>query len=215
FLFSSGSSDSKQKAKNQDAALAALFGGGGGAGGGSSGRSRSSDESLSSSDFWKAGVPDKPIQDKDEPGKKNGDEPELLDPVSAGNPINPQTGQPYPDSVMKQFDDLRKKFPGNDIIPRRKSPEETKKEETDRQNVFAVQSLVAQGRASQAQIDQFYDYQTKPIKDRLELLDYVLKEQGSSMAPDVKEQYDKILQMNKQQLTALDEARKRAASGGR
>ncbi len=208
FLFSSpGSSREGQKKNSEQAALASLFGGGGG----NTGRSSSGDGGITGSDFWKAGVPDKPITDKDDVGgKKNSDEPELLDPVSAGNPINPQTGQPYPDSVMKQFDDLRKKFPDNDIIPKRKSPEDAKKEEEGRQKMFGVQTLVASGKASRDQVEQFYDFQAKPVRDRLQLLEYVMKEQGSAMSADVKEQYDKILQMNKNQLNAFEEQKKKA-----
>lgn len=208
FLFSSpGSSKDGQKKNSEQAALASLFGGGGG----SAGRTNAGDGGITGSDFWKAGVPDKPISDKDDgTGRKNSDEPELLDPVSAGNPINPQTGQPYTDSVMKQFDELRKKFPDNDIIPKRKTPEDTKKEEENRQKMFGVQTLVASGKASRDQIEQFYDFQAKPIRDRLQLLEYVMKESGSNMSSDVKEQYDKILTMNKNQLTAFEDQKRKA-----
>lgn len=205
-----GSSSSRSSAAAQEssnALAAALLGG-------SSTRSKPQQKSLFESDFWKTGVSDKPIADDGRPGRREG-EPELLEPTSAGNPVNPETNQPFSDAVMEQFSELRKKFPNNSIIPRKRSDEDIKAEEKQRQDIFALQTKVFQNQASKEDIDSFYDYQSKGIRDRLELLDYVVKESGSEMSADIKAKYDQILQMNKNQLQGFEEARKRAHATSR
>lgn len=183
--------------------------------GGGSVKPRPEQESLFQSEFWRQGVSDKPIAD-DSPGPgKRGDEPDLLEPASEGNPVNPETGRPYSDQVMEQFSELRKKFPTNSIIPRRRSPEDVRKEEAERAEIYGMQSRIFQNKASSDEIDKFYDFQAKGIRDRLELLEYVLAEQSASMSPDIKKKYDQIVSMNKNQLQSFEEARKRAKTNAR
>ncbi|MCE9599647.1 MAG: hypothetical protein K8S54_16935 [Spirochaetia bacterium] len=202
-----GNRSRSSSAESSGALAAALLGG-------STTRAKPTERSLFDSDFWKTGVSDKPIADDGRPGRREG-EPELLEPASAGNPVNPETNQPFSDAVMEQFSDLRKKFPNNSIIPRRRSDEDIKTEEKQRQEVFGLQTKVFQNQASKEDIDTFYDYQSKGIRDRLELLDYVVKESGSEMSPDIKAKYEQILQMNKNQLQSFEEARKRAHATSR
>ncbi len=184
-------------------ALAALFGG-------SSKPAPAREKSIFESDFWRTGVSDKAIPDEPGTGKNRDGEPDLLEPASAGNPINPETNQPYSDAVMEQFAELRKKFPNNSIIPRKRTEADIKAEEQERVEIYSLQAKVYQNQASAGDIDRFYDYQTKGIRDRLDLLNYVLEEQGSQMSPEIKSQYDKILTMNKNQLQSMEEARTRA-----
>jgi hypothetical protein len=182
--------------------------------GGNPAKARPEQESLFQSEFWRQGVSDKPIAD-DGPGAKRGDEPDLLEPTSEGNPVNPETGRPYSDQVMEQFSELRKKFPNNSIIPRRRSPEDVRKEEADRAEIYGMQTRIFQNKASPEEIDRFYDFQAKGIQDRLELLEYVLAEQSATMSPDIKKKYDQIVSMNKNQLQSFEEARKRAKTNAR
>lgn len=210
FIFTAGGSASDSQQSKEDAALAALTGGG-------VPRTQSHQEggSVFDSEFWRAGEPDKPIEDKAEAARSSGDgDNEILEPANANNPVNPQTGQPFSDAVMEQFDTLRQRFPGNSIIPKRMTAEEKQAEDAQRQQVYALQSTIVQGKATPDQVTQYYDFQAKPIKDRLELLEYVLKEQGDRMSPEIKEQYEKILDMNKRQLSSFEESRRRAISGG-
>jgi len=212
FLLSAGGGGSSGSSSRDDesAAAVALLGGG------TSSRQNLTheDKSIFDSSFWNAGVPEGGIEDTPESPGKNDADPELLEPANPNNPVNPQTGQPFSDAVMQQFDELRKRFPNNEIIPKRRSPEEKAAEEKARQDLYAVQSLVVQGKATREQITQYYDFQAKPIKDRLELLDYVLKEQGDNMSAEIKDQYEKILEMNRKQLAAFEESKQRALGGG-
>lgn len=184
-------------------------------GGGPPAKPRAEQGSLFQSDFWRQGVSDKPIADDPAGPGKRGDEPDLLEPTSDGNPVNPETGRPYSDQVMEQFADLRKKFPNNSIIPRRRSPDDVRKEEAERAEVYGLQSRIFQNQASSQEIDTFYDFQAKGIKDRLELLEYVLAEQSGTMSADIKAKYDQIVSMNKNQLQSFEEARKRAKANAR
>jgi len=176
---------------------------------------RAEQGSLFQSDFWRHGVSDKPIADDPaSPGRREG-EPDLLEPASDGNPVNPETGRPYSDQVMEQFSELRKKFPTNSIIPRKRNPEDVRKEEAERAEVYGLQTRIFQNQASSQEIDKFYDFQAKGIKDRLELLEYVLAEQSGTMSADIKQKYDQIVSMNKNQLQSFKEARKKAKSNAR
>lgn len=205
-----GKSKSRQSQDQKESAgVMALLGGG------APQRQRAEQGSLFQSDFWRQGVSDKPIADDGPGSAKNGDEPDLLEPASEGNPVNPETGRPYSDQVMEQFSELRKKFPNNSIIPRRRSPEDVRKEEQDRAEVYGLQNRIFQNKATEQEIDRFYDFQAKGIRDRLELLEYVLAEQASSMSPDIKQKYDQIVSMNRNQLQSFEEARKRAKSNAR
>jgi hypothetical protein len=196
-----GGPDSQED--DEAAAVSALFGGGGGS---PDQRELDSDFSVTESDLWKAGVGDTPIQtaQSDEPG-----ETDILDPASAGNPVNPQTGQPYTDSMMRQFDTLREKFPENEIIPRRKSPEEQAEEKEAERQMNQVRRDIASKKATEADVTAYYDYKKKMVEDRLELIDYVLKTQGDKMSDDIKAQYQKVLDMNQKQLDSYNKSQER------
>lgn len=170
-------------------------------------------QSVFESQFFLGGVPSKPIEDEKSLRKKagdGGDEPDILDPADKDNPVNPQTGRPYPNSVMKQFDTLREKFPNNSIIPKKKTPEEQAAEVESRKIMFGLQTKVAQGQATVDEVTQYYDMRSKDVKDRVELLDYVMNSYGGKMSEQVKEQYAKILAMNKKTLESYNTMRDRA-----
>ncbi|MDH5656867.1 MAG: hypothetical protein OEZ34_13220, partial [Spirochaetia bacterium] len=184
------SPESTESASDNDAnAAVALFGGGG-----MPSDSGGQDASLYGSDFWKAGVPDKAIDTSDV--EMGGNDTGLLDPASEGNPINPQTGQRYPDSVMKQFDTLREKFPDNHIIPRRLTQEEKDQENHKKMAMQEIQRKINTSGATTSEINSLYDYEIKSVNDRLELINYVVESQGEKMDPDIKEKFQKILDLN-------------------
>lgn len=182
-------------------------------GGGSSGGPAIPDSdsgSLFDSRFWQLGAPEGPIDDEPLEALPEDGEPDILEPANPNNPVNPMTGQAYPDRVMKVFDSLRKKFPNNSMIPKAQTPEEKARENEERNQIFSLQSLIAQGKASQEQVTAFYDYQTKQYRDRAELVDYVLNEKSASMSPEIKEQYEKIKAMTATQLDSFAKQREQA-----
>lgn len=174
-------------------------------GGGPSG-SNGAAVSLFQSDFFKAGETDKPFEKLVKPEQGDEGEPEILDPADKSNPLNPQTGTRYSNSVMKQFEKLREKFPNNSIIPRKKTPEEIEQEKQERLNMYAVKSLIAKGTAAPEDVNKYYDYQAKSFSDRVELLEYIM-DKYKTMSPEVKGQYDRILKMNKERLQNLERQR--------
>ena len=200
--FMTGISSSNEVSDKE--AIAALIGGGGIQGSG-----ESSNDSLFGSNFWNAGVPDKAIDTSNV--ETVGDDTGLLDPASEGNPVNPQTGQPYPDSVMNQFAALREKFPDNKIIPRRLTPEQKAQEDAKKEKMQDIQSKLARNDVlTESEINDFYDHEVKAIDDRLELLGYVFETQGESMDEDIKQKFQSILEMNQKQKTSNEYLRKQA-----
>lgn len=164
---------------------------------------KSKSKSLYDTDFWNSGIKNSPIEEETKNEQEG--EPEILEKVSEGNPINPQTGLPYTDEQMEQFDKLREKFPNNSLIPKRKTQEEKKAEEEYQRRILEIQSKISSKKANQEEIEMYYEYQKKPIVDRLELLEYVLQELKEDLPEDLKNQYEQVLKMNKDQLKNLDE----------
>ena len=160
--------------------------------------SNTATRSIFESEFFKSGAQINPYQDGE--GVAGEGDPDILDPASKDNPVNPQTGQPYSNSVMNQFSELRDKFPNNSIIPRVKTPEDKAAEVEIRNSMQALQQSITQGTASADEVKQFYEYKMKPVSDRLELLNYVMNKTESSMSDEVKKQYEKILKSNQQSL---------------
>ena len=217
FVASSGSDAGSRKGGDEDDALALL-----GGGGGSSSNTRpvsGDDYSILDDPFGNTGSQPE-IEDTSKLKKRTGnedDEPEILDPTDASNPKNPKTGSPYTNSQMAKFDTLRAKFPNNSIIPRKKTPEEAAAEKTQRQEMHAMQSSIVTGKSSAEEVNRYYDYKAKPIKDRVELLTYVLEKNRGKLSEQILEQYEKILKMNQNVLEAQEKSRANALtknSGG-
>lgn len=213
FVSTSSSSADRIRAEEDDQALAALFGG----------TSASVDfenedaeeRSLFESDFFKSDVPEESAEDNIEAFSDEDDlDPDILEPADSDNPTNPQTGQPYPNAVMKQFSKLREKFPDNDIIPHKKAPEEKQAEQQYKQEMIAMRSKISKKQASEGEVGEYYNYKMKPVRDRLELLDYVLEQQGDKMSEDIKSQYEKIKEMNNKQLLNYEMQKNRALTNG-
>lgn len=198
--------DTTQQDEAGEAALA-LFGGG--AGGSGADQGDSSDYSLfENNDLMDAGVGEAPIAASQE--KRELSETGILDPVSEGNPINPQTGQPYPDSAMKQFEKLAKKFPDNSIIPRRMTPELKAQKEAEESRMREIRSRMSSRNASAEEIGLYYENQKKSVTDRLQLVDYVLENQGDRMAPDIKKQFEKVKELNLNQIESYEKQKQAA-----
>lgn len=164
---------------------------------------RSKQKSLYDTDFWNTGISKSPIEEESQ--KNQEEEPEILEKVSEGNPINPQTGLPYTDEQMEQFDKLRGKFPNNSLIPKRIKPEEKKAEEENLRKMLEIQSKISSKKATREEIEMYYEYQKKPFLDRLELLEYVLAELKEDLSEDLKSQYEQVLKMNKEQIKNIEE----------
>jgi hypoxanthine phosphoribosyltransferase len=96
------------------------------------------------------------------------------------------------------------------MIPKAQSPEDQARETQERNQIFGLQSLIAQGKASEEQVNTFYTYQMKQYKDRAELVDYVLAEKSDSMSSEIKQQYEKIRQMTTTQLESFERQRTQA-----
>ncbi|MCS7204725.1 MAG: hypothetical protein NZ853_03430 [Leptospiraceae bacterium] len=194
----------EEKISEDKEALALLFGGSSRESKGTFERTKKQ-QSLYDTEFWKEGVKDQAVGEET---PSDEEEPEILEKVSEGNPINPQTGLPYTDEQMEAFDRLRQKFPNNSLIPRRMTPEEKKVEEDYKRRMLEIQSKVSIRSATAQEIEEYYQYQKKPIEDRIELLKYVLQELQDELTEEMIKQYQEVLRMNEQQLKNLEEQKK-------
>ncbi|GIX42991.1 MAG: hypothetical protein KatS3mg129_2724 [Leptospiraceae bacterium] len=109
---------------------------------------------------------------------------------------------------MEAFDKLREKFPNNSLIPKRMTPEEKKAQEEKQRRMLEIQSKISVRKATPEEIEEYYEYQKKPIQDRLELLRYVLEKLADELPEDLKGQYEEVLKMNERQLESLEEQKK-------
>ncbi|MBX7059722.1 MAG: hypothetical protein K1X75_16780 [Leptospirales bacterium] len=206
FLFTS----SRESAGHSDADLiGAVLAGRAGA---DSGGEEDGPESIFDTPFYSSAQLSRPIAEEEGELPDNGEEPEILDPANPDNPVNPMTGQRFPDSAMRVFDRLRDRFPTNSLLPRRQSAAERQAEDTERLRVMSLQSSIATGQASRDQVNEFYDFQAKSWRDRLELIEFVVGEKGDAMSPEIRQQYDRVRSMSDEQVKALEAQRQAALS---
>lgn len=204
----SGSLDARSGSGGEDAA--ALLAGGS-ITSPRAGSADSGDFSLLDSEFMKMGVPNTPIPDEPAPKKKESGEPDILEPVSKDNPINPQTGSQYTDSMMDAFSEMREKMPNNSIIPKKMTEEDKALERQKNRELSDIRLAIGRGEASPDQVTRFYDHEMKLVQDREEIIDYIMT-RSKNMAPELKEQYDKIVQRNQETRKRLTEEREKAMS---
>ena len=136
------------------------------------------------------------------------DVPELLDPVSPGNPINPQTEEPYTDHQMQRFEELREKFPDNSVIPARQDSKTRAKREEERKRIYRIQTRIVKKEATCKEVNEYYDYQSNSIRDRIELIEYVLEKREAE--PEMLKKFQEVLEMNKRTLKSYEKAKARA-----
>ncbi|MBU44721.1 MAG: hypothetical protein CMN76_15975 [Spirochaetaceae bacterium] len=173
-------------------------------------RSNEPGNSLFDSGFMESGVGDSDLPDRPEARQRQYGDPEILDPVSEGNPINPQTGQPFTDRQMSQFNALREKFPDNSVIPQRMTPELKAQKEQRRQEIYKIQTRIVKKEASETEVNEYYDYQQKSLEDRMELIEYVLNNPNTDMSDEMRKKFEEVKQMNQRTLKSYEDARKRA-----
>ncbi|HNN06568.1 MAG TPA: hypothetical protein PKN56_23640 [Leptospiraceae bacterium] len=195
-LVATPGSSSKRKRIKAERLGSALFGGGAGTGDSDSacrGCRVKAGSSVFDDDFTKVGV----NFDVQEESKK--------DPSKGEAPIDPRTGKPYDDATMEEFDRLRELFPSNELIPKRFNPDEKAAKAQAEQEYNKAIAAVSSGNPSKDDVKLYYNKQIKTIKDRLEIVEYLLdalKEEGGEGDKDG--QFQKIMEGTKQQLTQME-----------
>ncbi len=133
----------------------------------------------------------------------------LTDGVEGEIPINPQTGKPYPEEAMKQFDRLREYFPDNDLIPRRLTPELKAKQEMEAARMAEATRKVMGGTASKGDLDYYYGSLEKQAKDRLEIIEYLIDTQGGA-DEEMDKKFKEVLDGIKAQMAQIQEEKEEA-----
>lgn len=145
-----------------------------------------------------------------ESGKFSSEEPETVANGPKGEaPINPQTGKPYNEEAMEQFDRLREIFPENSIIPRRITPEEKEKRKQEDERLAKATNAVFGGKPAKADVETYYGNMEKQAKDRLEIINYLVDNYGGE-DPEIDKQYKSLQDTIKAQNEQIERERKEA-----
>ncbi len=125
-------------------------------------------------------------------------------------PINPQTGKPYDEETMEQFDKLRLIFPENDLIPRKLTKEEKAKKDQEDAAYAQATTAYLNNSATKEQVLLYFNKQEKIIKDRLEIVEYLIDMQKEDGEYDKDGQFQRILDSAKEQLQNLETQKQEA-----
>jgi hypothetical protein len=206
FLFSTeGGGKQKSKLKSED--LSFLLGGTGSIsssqqGTNGMGSRGENSKSVFDSDFYQSGGI-----------KYEEDGTNPISSVQGEAPINPQTGKPYPEEAMAQFDRLREMFPDNNLIPKRMTPEIKAAEEAKTQKLADSMRNVFANNAKPEEIQYYYTNMEKQSQDRLQIIEYLIEAQGGEdeeMDKKFKEVLDGVKAQNEQIQKEKEEAYKKA-----
>jgi hypothetical protein len=202
-FFSSGGGEKKRKKLSADQ-LTLLLGGGSSSSDSNSEkkgfRKNPNSSVFDEGDFMNVGI-DKNYEDESSGNNPKGEA-----------PINPQTGKPYDDETMEQFDKLRLYFPGNDLIPKRMTPEDKMAKEAAAREMARIAMALQSSKASQNDVIYYYGAQEKVLNDRVEIIEYLIdaQKEDNSFNKDNQIQFDKILDGAKEQLKILDTQKEEA-----
>jgi hypothetical protein len=196
FAFFSGE---KKKRRVESKKLSMLLGGGSG-GNGEDGSfekkrgRRNNNSSVIDSEFGKSGLPQFVEEETNSPeGGQQGD-----------IPINPQTGKPWEEDAMQQFDELRKLFADNDLIPRRATKEDQAKQAQLAEKWNKAQAAVSSGTFTRDDLDTHFSHQKKVVEDRMQIIEYLMEAQKEDGEVDKDGQFEKILEGTKAQMKQLE-----------
>jgi hypothetical protein len=195
-FFTSGSNEKKKKKLSADQLSLLLGGGGSGSVNDSTKRGYRKNPNSSvfdEGDFMNVGI----NKDYEEEASTN---------PKGEAPLNPQTGKPYDDETMEQFEKLRLYFPGNDLIPKRMTPEEKLVKERETAEMARIAISLQSGKATTKDVTLYYGGQEKVLNDRVEIIEYLIEAQkeDSSFNKDNQIQFDIILNGAKDQLKNLE-----------
>lgn len=197
-FFTSSTKEKKKKRLSADQ-LTLLLGGSSSSGSSSGGekkgyRKNSNSSVFDEGDFMNVGI-DKNYEENSASNSEKGEA-----------PINPQTGKPYDDETMEQFDKLRLYFPGNDLIPKRMTPEERQAKDFAAKEMARIAVSLQSGQVSSNDVNYYYGAQEKVLSDRIEIIEYLIEAQkeDNSFNKDNQIEFDKILDGAKDQLKMLE-----------
>lgn len=119
--------------------------------------------------------------------------------------VNPLTRQPYTEGQVKRIVYLAKKFPHNDLVPRPLSQAEAEARAEKRAAMQDLAVMITGGEANDSQIRDYYAFKEKVVRDRLELIEFVLEER--QWPEDVRARYTAMRDNSQKVLQSLNERR--------
>lgn len=204
YMMFAGGDDSAQKKKSKAEQLTMLLGGGSASSqeySNKRGHRTHDGKSVFDSEFGTAGVNTNFAEEENSQNSKN---------ANMVTPINPQTGKPYDDETMEQFDKLKLLFPENNLIPKRLTKEEKANKDKEDQDYANASAAVINNNATKDQVQIYFNKQEKTVKDRLEIIEYLIDAQKEDGTLDKDGQFEKILEGAKTQLSQIESQKKEA-----
>ncbi|MCB1143165.1 MAG: hypothetical protein H7A24_10305 [Leptospiraceae bacterium] len=205
FMFSGEDEAKKNAKKKRNEQLSLLLGGGGSQPKENTGRGQRKTATSSvfdDGDFMKVGISDNYEEDSSESGDKG----EI--------PINPQTGKPYDEETMEQFEKLSLVFPGNELIPKRITPQDKLDRENKAKEMTRIALAIQSNSANPSEISNYYESQEKVLQDRIEIIRYLvdLEKEDGPISSEQNIDFEKILKGAEEQLENLSNQKEQALS---
>lgn len=155
----------------------------------------SNDSSLFESDFYNT---DGIVFEEDPSGENH--------PIPQGEaPINPQTGKPYNAEAMRQFDAIRKIMPDNELIPKRMTSDEKEAKKQKSQKILQITRKVNSNQATRQEAENYFQHQEKVIKDRLQIINYLMEKQEEEGYIDEDGKFKKVKEGAERQMKILQD----------
>jgi hypothetical protein len=127
-------------------------------------------------------------------------------------PTNPQTGKPFDEEALAQFDELRKYFPNNDLIPKKLTKAENDQKAQKDNNLIKASNAVGSGKYTLDEANIHFDSQRKNANDRIQIIEYLIDQQKEDGEIDKDGQFQKILDAAKEQGNQIDKQKEEALS---
>lgn len=157
--------------------------------------------SIFESSMWKSGIKENEWNDVTE-NQDDGDL-EILE--------KPSEKDPFTEEQYRKFELIRKKMPGNSLIPKKMTPQERLADENKKMELHVIAGLIQNGEASPEEINQYYDTKVKEMRDRLQIMELARKRMdGIDENSEAKKQLVVTLNYLNTRLNTLESSRKTA-----
>ena len=122
--------------------------------------------------------------------------------------VNPHTGKNYTEDQLRRIKFLHKKFPENELVPRPLSSEEIQSRKDRELELKTIARQMVAGTVTLEQIHEYYNAKEQVLKDRIQLVRYVLDEEKWPL--EVQKKYENILKHAEKVVKRLGESREQS-----
>ena len=123
--------------------------------------------------------------------------------------FNPKTGKTYLPDEIERISYLRDRFPDNQLVPAL-TPQEKQARFEARRNQEALSLKLTAGKAAAPEIRAYYRSKKRMIRDRIELVSYVVREEEEQWDKKIIQDYRAMLNNSRKILKQLDQRENRS-----